>query len=145
MIILDRDGIYLLSLYQIREVLRVGDASASEEAFDGKKWEKFNSEKVASLAYARIQGKAALIARFRNSSLMNGDKRCRPILFDTEGPNAGDQVPFPMGVNVRARPGKSRTGNPEDNNQGNRSSLPNGEDSSHGHLDTSTGCAKESD
>ncbi|XLU48502.1 hypothetical protein S245_043316, partial [Arachis hypogaea] len=28
--------------------------------FNGKKWEKFNSEKVASLAYARIQGKAAL-------------------------------------------------------------------------------------
>ncbi|CAN0913932.1 Protein MEI2-like 2 [Linum grandiflorum] len=30
------------------------------EEFNGKKWEKFNSEKVASLAYARIQGKAAL-------------------------------------------------------------------------------------
>ncbi|OWM76281.1 hypothetical protein CDL15_Pgr009927 [Punica granatum] len=112
---------------------------------DFKKWEKFNSEKVASLANARIQGKAALIAHFRNSSLMNEDKRCRPILFNTEGPNAGDQVPFTMGVNVRTRPGKSRTGNPEDNDQGNRSSLPNGEDSSHGHVDTSTGCGKESD
>ncbi|XLR27209.1 hypothetical protein S83_055109, partial [Arachis hypogaea] len=30
------------------------------ETFNGKKWEKFNSEKVASLAYARIQGKVAL-------------------------------------------------------------------------------------
>ncbi|XP_031400459.1 protein MEI2-like 4 isoform X2 [Punica granatum] len=115
------------------------------KAFDGKKWEKFNSEKVASLAYARIQGKAALIAHFQNSSLMNEDKRCRPILFNTEGPNAGDQVPFPMGVNVRTRPGKSRTSNPEDNSQGNRSSLLNGEDSSHGHGDTSTSCGKESD
>ena len=47
---------------------------------------------MASLAYARIQGKAALIAHFQNSSLMNEDKRCRPILFHTVGPNAGDQV-----------------------------------------------------
>ncbi|XP_022764145.1 protein MEI2-like 4 [Durio zibethinus] len=63
------------------------------QTFDGKKWEKFNSEKVASPAYARIQGKAALVAHFQNSSLMNEDKRCRPILFNTDGPNAGDQVP----------------------------------------------------
>jgi hypothetical protein len=52
------------------------------EAFNGKKWDKFNSEKVASLAYARIQGKAALIAHFQNSSLMNEDRRCQPIVFD---------------------------------------------------------------
>lgn len=64
------------------------------QTFNGKKWEKFNSEKVASLAYARIQGKAALIAHFQNSSLMNEDKRCRPILFHSDGPNAGDQVPY---------------------------------------------------
>ncbi|EPS64925.1 hypothetical protein M569_09854, partial [Genlisea aurea] len=61
------------------------------QTFNGKKWEKFNSEKVASLAYARIQGKTALIAHFQNSSLMNEDKRCRPILFHTDGPNSGDQ------------------------------------------------------
>ncbi|CAI8592090.1 unnamed protein product [Vicia faba] len=76
--------------------------------FNEKKWEKFNSEKVASLAYARIQGKAALIAHFQNSSLMNEDKRCRPILINTDGPNAGDEVPFPIGIiggnkNVRDR------------------------------------------
>ncbi|KAE8671813.1 Protein MEI2-like 2 [Hibiscus syriacus] len=61
------------------------------EAFNGKKWEKFNSEKVASLAYARIQGKTALVAHFQNSSLMNEDKRCRPILFHSDGPDGGDQ------------------------------------------------------
>ncbi|XP_039026720.1 protein MEI2-like 4 [Hibiscus syriacus] len=87
------------------------------QAFNGKKWEKFNSEKVASLAYARIQGKAALTAHFRNSTLMNEDKRCRPILFNTDGPNAGDQVPFPVGVIVRTRPGKARSANHEENNQ----------------------------
>ncbi|KAF8408970.1 hypothetical protein HHK36_005040 [Tetracentron sinense] len=77
------------------------------QAFNGKKWEKFNSEKVASLAYARIQGKAALVTHFQNSSLMNEDKRCRPILFHSEGPEAGDQIiqePFPSnGLNVRVR------------------------------------------
>lgn len=62
------------------------------QTFNGKKWERFNSEKVASLAYARIQGKHALISHFQNSSLMNEDKRCRPILFHSNGPNAGDQV-----------------------------------------------------
>ena len=62
------------------------------QAFNGKKWEKFNSEKVASLAYARIQGKSALVAHFQNSSLMNEDKRCRPILFHSEGPDGGYQV-----------------------------------------------------
>ncbi|KAK8706502.1 hypothetical protein V6N13_050064 [Hibiscus sabdariffa] len=87
------------------------------QAFNGKKWEKFNSEKVASLAYARIQGKTALIAHFQNSSLMNEDKRCRPILFNTDGPNAGDQVPFPVGVNVRTRPRKAGSANHEENNQ----------------------------
>ncbi|KAM2075668.1 hypothetical protein ACFX1T_038518 [Malus domestica] len=101
------------------------------KAFNGKKWEKFNSEKVASLAYARIQGKAALIAHFQNSSLMNEDKRCRPILFHTEGPNAGDPEPFPMGTNIRSRPGKPRTAGYDDNHHhGSPSATANGEEKS---------------
>ncbi|OIW21367.1 hypothetical protein TanjilG_02424 [Lupinus angustifolius] len=94
------------------------------KAFNGKKWEKFNSEKVASLAYGRIQGKDSLIAHFQNSSLMNEDKRCRPIIFHTDGPNAGDMEPFPVGANIRTRPGKSRTGSNEENSgQGSSSTL----------------------
>ncbi|ESQ40664.1 hypothetical protein EUTSA_v10012619mg [Eutrema salsugineum] len=104
------------------------------KAFNGKKWEKFNSEKVASLAYGRIQGKSALIAHFQNSSLMNEDKRCRPILFHTAGPNAGDQEPFPMGSNIRSRPGKPRTSSIENyanfsSSSENREESPNGTDS----------------
>ncbi|KAJ6842225.1 protein MEI2-like 4 isoform X2 [Iris pallida] len=102
------------------------------QAFNGKKWEKFNSEKVASLAYARIQGKTALIAHFQNSSLMNEDKRCRPILFHSDGPNAGDQEPFPMGVNIRNRPGRSRTSANEENNQGGPPTSPSGAESPNG-------------
>ncbi|CAH9116821.1 unnamed protein product [Cuscuta europaea] len=64
------------------------------EVFNGKKWEKFNSEKVASLAYARIQGKAALVAHFQNSSLMNEDKWCRPILIQSEGHNPAEEEPL---------------------------------------------------
>ncbi|GAB4828525.1 hypothetical protein Ancab_018184 [Ancistrocladus abbreviatus] len=109
------------------------------ETLNGKKWEKFNSEKVASLAYARIQGKQALIAHFQNSSLMNEDKRCRPILFHTDGPNAGDQVPFPMGVNIRNRPGKPRTSNGEDNHQGSPPNSINKEESSIGDLSSGSG------
>jgi len=102
------------------------------QTFNGKKWEKFNSEKVASLAYARIQGKTALIAHFQNSSLMNEDKRCRPILFHSEGPNAGDQEPFPMGTNIRARSGRSRTSSGEENHHDIQTVLTNGDTSSNG-------------
>ncbi|KAG5223731.1 protein MEI [Salix suchowensis] len=103
------------------------------KVFDGKKWEKFNSEKVAYLAYARIQGKAALIAHFQNSSLMNEDKRCRPILFHTDGPNAGDPEPFPTGTHIRSRLGKPRsTGNEENHHIGSPSTLANEEESPNG-------------
>ncbi|KAI4385078.1 hypothetical protein MLD38_003141 [Melastoma candidum] len=74
------------------------------ETFNGKKWEKFNSEKVASLAYARIQGKTALVSHFQNSSLMNEDKRCRPILFHSEGQETVDQQPlFTGNLNIYIR------------------------------------------
>ncbi|XP_020218540.1 protein MEI2-like 4 [Cajanus cajan] len=102
------------------------------QVFNGKKWEKFNSEKVASLAYARIQGKAALIAHFQNSSLMNEDKRCRPILFNTDGPNAGDQVPFPVGINIRNKAGRVRNNTHENNMQGSPPNLGNNKLSSDG-------------
>ncbi|KAK9748240.1 hypothetical protein RND81_02G045200 [Saponaria officinalis] len=87
---------------------------AFHKTFEGRKWEKFNSEKVASIAYARIQGKGALVAHFQNSSLMNEDKRCRPILFQTDGPNAGDQEPFPMGTSFRSKSGRQQAAGSED-------------------------------
>ncbi|KAL3649904.1 hypothetical protein CASFOL_006307 [Castilleja foliolosa] len=114
------------------------------QTINGKKWEKFNSEKVATLAYARIQGKNALVAHFQNSSLMNEDKRCRPILFHTDGPNAGDQVPFPMGPNIRQRPGKIRPNISGEISQESPShSLTGEEDYSNG--DSSSGSGKDSE
>ncbi|KAG6554691.1 hypothetical protein Mapa_003709 [Marchantia paleacea] len=121
------------------------------QAFNGKKWEKFNSEKVASLAYARIQGKAALVAHFQNSSLMNEDKRCRPILFHSEGPHVGDQVftligeePFPVGVNVRTRPSRDRGSN-GGSHQGSPSTSSSSRDESvHGGIGCLSGAVRNS-
>eukprot|EP00294_Goniomonas_avonlea_P005671 CAMPEP_0114558788 /NCGR_PEP_ID=MMETSP0114-20121206/10573_1 /TAXON_ID=31324 /ORGANISM="Goniomonas sp, Strain m" /LENGTH=839 /DNA_ID=CAMNT_0001744211 /DNA_START=29 /DNA_END=2548 /DNA_ORIENTATION=- len=73
------------------------------EQFHGRRWEKFNSDKVCEVAYARIQGKQALITHFQNSSLMAEDKKCRPLIFHTEGSRKGEQEPFPVGPNVRRR------------------------------------------
>ncbi|GMH32607.1 hypothetical protein BSKO_00441 [Bryopsis sp. KO-2023] len=73
------------------------------ERFHNKKWERFNSEKVCCVTYARIQGKNALVNHFQNSSLMHEDKKHRPVLFYSEGPNFGDPEPFPVGPNVRPR------------------------------------------
>jgi protein phosphatase 1 regulatory subunit 42 len=83
--------------------------------FNNKRWDKFNSEKVCNISYGRIQGRAALISHFQNSSLMHEDKRCRPVLFISEGPDAGEPEPFPMGVHVRPRvPGQPGPGSSSD-------------------------------
>ncbi|CAL8466783.1 g6319 [Coccomyxa elongata] len=76
------------------------------QRFHAKKWEKFNSEKVCHISYARIQGKSSLVTHFQNSSLLHEDKRCRPIIFRTDGNVAGEQEPFPAGPNVRSRPAR---------------------------------------
>ena len=63
------------------------------EDFHGKRWPKFNSEKICQIAYGRIQGKMALVQHFQNSSLLHEDKRCRPVLFNP----SGELEPFPVG------------------------------------------------
>jgi len=73
------------------------------QKFHQQKWEKFNSEKVCKISFARIQGKESLVLRFQNSSLMTEDKKCRPIIFYSEGPRMGQQEPFPVGSNVQNR------------------------------------------
>jgi len=40
------------------------------EEFNGKRWERFNSEKICELTYARIQGRNALANHFEYSSVM---------------------------------------------------------------------------
>lgn len=72
-------------------------------AFHGKKWRRFNSEKVCEITFARIQGRQQLIAHFQNSSLLLEDPKCRPVIFDAKG----RQEEFPIGSHVRTRRGPS--------------------------------------
>lgn len=51
------------------------------------------------------------------------------------------QEPFPMGVNIRSRPGKTRTSGNEDNHQGSPSNSVNGEDG----TDSSSSSAKDAE
>lgn len=80
------------------------------EEFDNKKWEKFNSEKVCRISYARIQGKQSMIEHFKNSSLMFEDPKCRPLIFHSDGSAIGKPEPFPIGPNVRPRSRKDSAG-----------------------------------
>eukprot|EP00826_Nyctotherus_ovalis_P039981 TRINITY_DN3886_c0_g1_i5.p1 TRINITY_DN3886_c0_g1~~TRINITY_DN3886_c0_g1_i5.p1 ORF type:complete len:365 (+),score=88.07 TRINITY_DN3886_c0_g1_i5:779-1873(+) len=51
--------------------------------FNGKKWRKFNSEKICSITYGRVQGLKALIEHFKTSSVMvQTDSRLKPLIFD---------------------------------------------------------------
>ncbi|KNE55287.1 hypothetical protein AMAG_01197 [Allomyces macrogynus ATCC 38327] len=65
----------------------------------GKKWTRFNSDKVCMLSYANIQGKQALIDKFRNSSVMDEHPSYRPKIFYTSGPLAGEEEVFPPPTN----------------------------------------------
>jgi hypothetical protein len=62
--------------------------------FDSQKWKNFNSEKVCTLSYARIQGKASMVARFQNSSLLEKEGEYRPLLFFSSGAEKGKPEPF---------------------------------------------------
>ena len=50
--------------------------------FNAKRWEKFNSEKICALAYARIQGLQDLVHHFQNSSVINQeDNKIKPVIL----------------------------------------------------------------
>ncbi|KAF9145104.1 hypothetical protein BGX30_010359 [Mortierella sp. GBA39] len=61
----------------------------------GRRWGRFNSDKVCGLSYATIQGRRALVDKFRNSSVMEEESSYRPKIFYTSGPNLGLEEPFP--------------------------------------------------
>ncbi|EAL22487.1 hypothetical protein CNBB3660 [Cryptococcus deneoformans B-3501A] len=77
----------------------------------GKKWNLFSSEKVLQVSYADIQGKLALINKFRNSAVMGVIEPWRPQIFYSSGTLKGQPEPFPDSDNlaVRERSGLSQT------------------------------------
>jgi hypothetical protein len=57
------------------------------ELFRGKKWKRFNSEKICELAYAKIQGKNDLIAHFEKGTVLNFEsKDKKPLIMNTPNP-----------------------------------------------------------
>lgn len=70
------------------------------EEFVGQRWKSFNSEKVCTITYARIQGKHAMISRFQNSSLLEKDAEYKPLLFYSSGPDMGKPEPFPSSTRM---------------------------------------------
>lgn len=61
----------------------------------GTRWNLCGSDKLCVASYANIQGKANLVAHFRNSSVLDQEETRRPKLFVTNGPFAGQPEPFP--------------------------------------------------
>ncbi|KAL3483577.1 RNA recognition motif 2-domain-containing protein [Aspergillus germanicus] len=62
----------------------------------GRTWNCFNSDKVAEVSYATIQGKDCLVQKFRNSSVMLEHPSFRPKIFHAgTGPLAGTEDRFP--------------------------------------------------
>ncbi|KAK9896157.1 hypothetical protein P389DRAFT_143470, partial [Cystobasidium minutum MCA 4210] len=66
----------------------------------GTFWDQDNSRKLCMGGMAAIQGKAALVERFRNSSVMDAKEEYRPKIFYSSGPMRGLPEPFPISNNA---------------------------------------------
>ncbi|GMK59566.1 hypothetical protein CspeluHIS016_0801720 [Cutaneotrichosporon spelunceum] len=66
----------------------------------GKRWNLFSSEKVLQVGYANIQGKVALVNKFRNSAVMDVQEQWRPQIFYSDGALRGQPEPFPESDSV---------------------------------------------
>ena len=53
--------------------------------FNHRLWDRFNSNKVCEITYARIQSKVALIKHFLNSALAREDEGYQPVVFASDG------------------------------------------------------------
>jgi hypothetical protein len=63
--------------------------------FRGKKWKKFNSEKICELAYAKFQGKKDLIAHFEKGTNMNYESEDKkPIILLNPSPIPKIEMPM---------------------------------------------------
>lgn len=71
----------------------------------------FNSDKRCSLSYANIQGKDALVRKFKNSHVMDEDAAYRPKLFYSSGINQGKEQAFPKSNNQRKEQAFPKSGN----------------------------------
>ncbi|KAK6506937.1 hypothetical protein TWF481_005395 [Arthrobotrys musiformis] len=69
----------------------------------GTRWSQFGSDKIVEISYANIQGKAALIEKFRNSSVMDQPFEFRPRAFHSTGESFGLDMVFPPPNNLNRK------------------------------------------
>jgi len=66
------DPLWILTLYK---------------CFNGRRWSHFNSGKICEITYARIQGKEALMAHFKHSSLNSVSEDMQPVFVRSRSPS----------------------------------------------------------
>ena len=86
----------------------VGGMIALIDRVERRCWTAYRSSKAAEISYATIQGREALVQKFRNSSVMQETPFCRPRLFlpyvDADASDklraTGTEQPFPRPDNL---------------------------------------------
>jgi hypothetical protein len=65
------------------------------ELYRGKKWKKFNSDKLCELLYAKFQGKKELIAHFEKGKVLSmTSEEKRPLILPTPNPLPKIKLPI---------------------------------------------------
>merc|ERR1740130_1186259 len=80
------------------------------EEFNHRLWDRFNSNKVCEITYARIQSKVALIKHFVNSALAREDEGYQPVVFASDGSGRREKLSLGGARHVELRRGDPRTG-----------------------------------
>ncbi|KAJ5313796.1 uncharacterized protein N7443_000680 [Penicillium atrosanguineum] len=107
------------------------DVHSFIDARDGRNWPGFHihHDKIAEMSYATVQGKDALVEKFRNSPVILNALDNRPKLFHMDGPFVGQEATFPpvnnfyilaKGVDRSQKNGLYRSGPRVDPQIGNR-------------------------
>ena len=64
-------------------------------SFHCREWTRFKSHKICAVKYGRIQGKLGLIQHFKKTNVVKeASVDYRPLLFFSNGPEAGTPEPF---------------------------------------------------
>lgn len=67
------------------------------DMYRGKKWKRFNSEKICELVYAKIQGKKELISHFEKGKVLSFDsEEKRPLILPTPNPLPKIKLPIKL-------------------------------------------------
>ena len=81
--LLRRSSAYHVAGYAFINFADVGGMIALIDRIERRNWTAYRSSKAAEISYATIQGREALVQKFRNSSVMQETPFCRPRLFLT--------------------------------------------------------------